>query len=104
MIKPLEYHSGISLQEAEERYREIEIEIRRIEPNYPGLFGRLKKINPEDKKLIYKCLNVLLPLEVEVSVQNQAKQTKTIDGVLVNRVRQLNAQITNYLLDRLRLF
>ena len=98
MIKPLEYHSGLSLQEAEERFREVRDEFEKVKSHYSGLFGRFKRnLGEEDLKTIADCTGVLLPLGIEASVQDQTRQAQSIESTLHYQIGQLTFQMMDYL-------
>jgi len=98
MVRPLQYHSGLSLEEAKERFEEVRSEFKRVKSQYSGLFGRFKRnMSEKDKELLTDCVGVLLPLELESSVQSQEKQTPNIEDTLNHQIIQLNYQIIEYL-------
>ncbi len=98
MVRPLEYNTGLNLQEAEERYREVRAEFEKVKSHYSGLLGRFKKNLCEgDNKTLVDCTGVLLPLGMEASVQDQVRQTQSIEDTLHYQIGQLNFQIIDYL-------
>lgn len=102
MVEPLEYNLGLSLQEAEEKYKEAKAEFERIKSDYSGLLSRLRKsIKPEDNKTLSNCIGVVLPLCLEGSVQEQfreyAAKQRDVEGTLLVRLNNLNIQILDYL-------
>lgn len=100
MVRTLEYHSGLSLEEAEERYREVIDEFERVKGRYSGLFGRffgrLFGLREEDQKALTDCLGVLIPLSLEDSVQEQIHQVKPREDTLWYRSERLVYQIVDY--------
>ncbi|HLC73708.1 MAG TPA: hypothetical protein VJH20_03660 [Candidatus Nanoarchaeia archaeon] len=98
MIRPLIYNSGLSLEEAESRYREVREEFDRVRSCYSGL-PRLLMINirKEDQQSLTDCFGVLLPLGMESSVQSQAKQTQSIEDTLQYQIGLLTHRIMDYL-------
>lgn len=100
MIRPLEYNSGLSLEEAKERYKEVRCEFEKVKSNYSGLIKKLKRnIDEADNKTLADCIGVLLPLGMEDSVQNQIMQAKSMEDTLHYQIGQLNWQIMDYLAD-----
>lgn len=98
MVRPLGYNTGLNLQEAEERYRDVRDEFEKVKSHYSGLFGRFKRsLREEDNKTLADCIGVLLPLGTEASVQYQVRQAQSIEDTLHSQIRQLNWQIMNYL-------
>lgn len=98
MVRPLEYNSGLNLQEAEKRYSEVRDEFEKVKSHYSGLFGRFKRnLREVDSKTLADCIGVLLPLGMEVSVQDQIKQAQSIEDTLHNQIGQLNFEIMDYL-------
>ena len=98
MVRPLQYHLGLSLEEAKERFEEVRGEFKRVKSQYSGLFGRFKRnMSEKDKGLLTDCVGVLLPLGLESSVQSQEKQTPNIEDTLNYQITQLNYQIMEYL-------
>ncbi len=98
MVRPLEYDTGLNLQEAEERYREVRDEFEKVKSHYSGLFGRFKRnLCEEDNKTLADCTGVLLPLGMKASVQDQVRQTQSIEDTLHYQIGQLHWQIMEYL-------
>jgi len=100
MIKPLEYNSGLNLEEAEERYSEVKDEFEKVKSQYSGLFGIFRRnMKENDQKSLTDSIGVLLPLGMEISVQDQVKQTENFENTLHYQIQQLNSQIMGYLSD-----
>ena len=98
MIKPLEYETGLSLEEAEERLREIRQEFADVKGKYSGLITRFyKKIAPEDIKTLSNCVGVLLPLQHEQCVQGQVSKSVSLEESLMGRLVETQEQIMIYL-------
>jgi predicted transcriptional regulator len=98
MVRPLEYNSGLNLQEAEERYREVRDEFDKVKSHYSGLLGRFKRnLREEDKKTLTDCIGVLLPLGMEASVQDQVRQVQSIEDASHYQIGQLSIEIMDYL-------
>ena len=98
MVRPLTYYSGLTLEQAEERYREIRDEFQRIKSHYSGFFGRFrKKMKDDDKKSLEGCIGIILPLGLEDSVQSQIRQLQKVDSTLFNKIAELQCEILDYL-------
>ncbi len=98
MVRELKYNSKLSLDEAEERYKEVRDEFERVKSHYSGLFSRFKKnLRQEDDKILTDCIGVLLPLGVETLVQKQLLQAESKEETLWNKVSLLQYEIMNYL-------
>ncbi len=98
MVRPLEYNSGLSLAQAEERFIEVRNEFKRIKSSYSGLFSRFKKdIRYHDKRSLSDCVGVLLPLYMEESVLGQVGKTEDFEETLHYKIGELNVQIQEYL-------
>lgn len=98
MVRPLEYNTGLNLNEAEERYREINDEFERVKSHYSGFFGRFRRnLREEDDRTLTECMGVLLPLSTEASVQQQIGKTKSIEDTLFYKVGELNGKMLDYL-------
>ena len=98
MIKPLTYNSGLTLEEAESRYREARDEFERVRSCYSGLSPRfMRNMGEEDQQTLTDCIGVLLPLEMEASVQGQVRQTQSIEDTLHFHIGRLTLKIMDYL-------
>jgi hypothetical protein len=98
MVKPLEYHLGLSLEAAEERYREVRDKFEKVQSRYSGLLRIFKRnLREDDNKTLVDCIRVLLPLGLEASVQDQVRQKQNIEDTLYYQIEQLHYQIINYL-------
>ena len=72
MIRPLDYETELTLEQAQERFQEILDAFEKIKKGYPGFPGRLRrKISDEDNKTLGDCIGVLLPLSMKAAVQQQ---------------------------------
>lgn len=97
MIRSLEYNSGLSLQESQERYEEVEAEFERVKRNYSGFFSRFRhNMNEEDQKSLGECIGVLLPLAREEVLRTQKRDWMKEEPLSV-KVMQLNLEIAEYL-------
>lgn len=106
MIKPLKYHSSLTLEEAKERYVEVLKEFEIVKKHYSGLFSRFKKnMSEEDKKALNAYMGVLLPLSLEKSVIEERgqidiwdeKEFGVVQKLLGYKISQLEIQILDYL-------
>lgn len=99
LVRPLEYGSGISLQEAEERYKEVVEGFKRVKSHYSGIFSRFKRnMSQEDQRALDFYTRVLLPLSLETSVQGQqTQQVLPSEDTLLNKISELSYQIMGYL-------
>ena len=97
-MKPLEYNSGLSLEESNKRYQEVETEFKNVKKKY----GFLKRIfypiiSPEDQKRLGECTGVLLPLSLEKAVQEEAFNSTEFDIPIIDRIAILQSDIGEYL-------
>jgi predicted transcriptional regulator len=98
MMRALEYNSGLSLEEAEERYKEVKGEFEKVKSNYSGLIKRFKRnINETDNQILTGCIDVLLPLGAEDSVQAQVREAKNLNDTLHYKIGVLNWDINCFL-------
>jgi len=101
MVIPLEYTAELSLEQAEERYRKVEAEFTKFKGNYFGLINKFKKrMKEEDIRILAECSGVLLPLQLQSSVQTQVCKVygeKHEEEALLNRIGSLETQILAYL-------
>jgi hypothetical protein len=104
MVKPLEYDSGISLEEAMERYKEIEEEFEEVRSYYSnpysgflGSFRRVfrKNMRREDIKRLSNCFGSLILLSYEKSVQSETGE-KPIEDTLIYKIGNLEFEILEY--------
>jgi len=97
MVRPLEYHSNLSLEEAEKRYEEIIQEFETVKGHYAGLFSRFKrKMSEGDKKTLGECVGVLLPLNHEASVQQEIVGKEPQKEALFYKLGRLEQDIMMY--------
>jgi hypothetical protein len=97
MVRPLDYNTGLTLPEAEERYIEVLNAFNEIKAHYSGFFRRfIRNISKEDEKTLTDCVGVLLPLSLEHSVQSEVTQAQSIEGTLPSKIAQLSMQIMMY--------
>ena len=97
MVRPLRYGSGLSFEEAEDRYREVEAEFRKVQGNYSGFFSRFRRnMSDEDQRALAHCIGVLLPLAHEQAVQKQFVETHR-DDALFYRIGNLQFEVSEYL-------
>lgn len=69
MVRPLDYGAGLSVEQAEERYREVAETFAQVKKNYTGVHGMFKEnLREEDNQTLVQCTGVLLPLSLEKSV------------------------------------
>ncbi len=107
MVRPLDYNSGISTQEAKERIKEIEEAFESVKKNYSGFLSRFKKnMGTEDQKTLADCIGVLLPLSQEASVQEEVlqaareemeKKTHVVTTTVHYKTGDLQSRILDYL-------
>jgi len=98
MIRPLEYNTGLSLEEAGKRYTEAREEFGRVKRRYSRFFWKFKRnMREPDKKALTDCVGVLLPLNLEASVQEQARQEASSENTLHYQISQLQGKIMEYL-------
>jgi len=98
MEEPLE--SGLSLERAEEKYKEVRDKFERVKSHYSGLlsiFG--KDIKESDYRSLTDCIGVLLPLGMENLVQRQTRQTEKYQETLHYKIWELHRQVLEYLAD-----
>jgi len=97
MVRPLKYHSDLSLEESEQRYREIIQEFETVKGHYAGLFSRFKrKMSEDDKKTLADCIGVLLPLSHEASIQQEVVGKEPKKEALFYKLGQLEQDIMIY--------
>lgn len=97
MVRPLKYHSDLSLGEAEQRYGELIQEFETVKGHYTGLFSRFKrKISEGDKKTLGECIGVLLPLSHEASVQQEVVGKEPQKNALFYKLGRLEQDIMMY--------
>ena len=90
MIEPLEYNSGLSREQAREKYSEVRTEFEEVKKHYSNFLIWLKrKISDEDRKTLNDCVGILLPLSLESIVQEQPS--------FFQKITQLNFDIMKYL-------
>ena len=78
MVRPLDYNSGINLEEAKERLKEVREAFAGVQKHYSGFWSRFKwNLNAEDNKTLADCVGVLLPLSQEQAVQEEFKRIAT---------------------------
>jgi len=96
MVRPLEYGTGIGLDEATERLGEIETAFEGVRARYSGFVGFFRglsgKIDQADKRTLVDCIGVLLPLGLEPAVQAEVG-----DSSVFQRSADLNEEILLYL-------
>ena len=107
MVTPLEYNSGLSLEEATKKYQEVKDEFEKVKSRYTdkvrysGIFSFfIKKMDKEDQKTLTDCIGVLLPLTLEKSVQDEVQQSKSpemMETSLLSKAGQLFTEIGSYL-------
>jgi len=96
MVRPLEYGSGLSLEEAEARLREIRKEFGGVKAHYPRFWFK-RDIDEQDKSSLTDYIGVLLPLSLERSVRDQVTRTQREEDTLRYQTEQLSAQIMDFL-------
>ena len=75
MVRPLDYNSGINLEEAKERLKEVREAFAGVKKHYSGFWSRFKwNLNAADNKTLADCVGVLLPLSQERVVQEEFKR------------------------------
>lgn len=94
MVRPLEYGAGISLAEAKARLKEVQAEFDRVKGKYEG--QATKQILPEDLQSIADCTGVLLPLGLEMSVQDELRITENAEDTVWHQTGQLQLEILTY--------
>ncbi len=100
MVRPLEYGAGLSLVEAEKRYKEAMEEFERVKSRYSGFFGRFRRnLREEDGEILTDILGVVLPLTMEDCVQDQIKnrEPEIYEESLHHRTGLLMCQVMDYL-------
>jgi hypothetical protein len=97
MVRPLTYNSGLNLEEAEERYREVSDELERVKKHYSGFFDKFKRnMSKKDQELLADCVGVLLPLRLEDSVQEQICQAGSKEKTLFYKIQLLQFEMLDY--------
>lgn len=102
MITALPLNSELKLEEARERYREVQQEFERVKDSYSGLSAIFRRnLRTEDQKSLDACVATLLRLENMPSVQEQAKVARkemgNMRGTLYFQIEALDFQIFDYL-------
>ena len=103
MVKKLDYNSGLSLDEAQQRYTEIAQEFQAVKGHYESLFrnenflNRLRRrMSKDDKKTLSDCIGVLLPLSHEASVQQEVVGEEPTKDALFYKLQRLEQDILTY--------
>ncbi len=106
MLRELEYESGLSIEEASERYDEVRSVFDGVKGRYErGLLGRIGVMRKGDRSLLADCVGNLLVLSHEAPVVEQTYLSRareeglSYEDTLSCRAARLLFQITNYLAD-----
>ena len=93
-LRPLDYETTLTIEEARERYSEVEAAFKKIQTRYSGILGsRRKVIVEEDLTAITDCIGVLLPLGINPSVQGEIRQADNIENTIFAKAAQLQQGI-----------
>lgn len=72
MVTPLNYRANLTLPEARARLGEVRQAFDGVKRNYSGFFSKFKRnIADADNKTLVDCVGVLLPLNMQPSVQRE---------------------------------
>lgn len=96
MVEPLEYNSGLSLEEAREKYKEVKQAFEQIEAFYHVHLDQKLNITDKHHKTLINCTGALLPLTMEDTVQQEIHK-KPFEDTLFYEASELNWQIMCYL-------
>ncbi len=97
MVRPLDYSTQLSLEEAEERLTDIGREFNRVKSHYSGLIGMFKKnMGKRDQEVLADCMGVLLPLSMQRSVQEQIGHLDD-EGTVSHQINENLGEIGMYL-------
>ena len=97
MIEPLESGAGISLDGARKHLQAVRTEFDRVKKNYSGLLSRFKRnLHEEDHKVLANCIGVLLPLNLETSVQEEMREISSMGDTVWYQAAELQREILTY--------
>lgn len=95
-MKPLKYGAGLSIQEAEERYKEVREEFYKVKRKYSGILSRFRKnLDEKDIKTLADAIGVLLPLSMEEVVQRRKSNLVTLEAI-TNLQVEISKFLANY--------
>lgn len=93
-LRPLDYETTLTIEEARQRYIEVETAFQQVEKKYSGILSRLRStIAGDDMTILSNCIGVLLPLSMKPSVQEEIRQKVEIEDTLWTKAGQLQARI-----------
>lgn len=99
MVRSLDYDSELTLEEANERLKEVKEVFENVKGNYSGRLSIFKRnMKSEDIKILAECSGVLLPLTHKESVQKEVREAESLEGTVLYVAGRLHQEILHYMM------